>query len=241
MCNWRGFRTVGKAACRKFFFPPSVLTCSPAGQHILSTSVGLAGQTEPFCPPSFWSELQKQEPHLWLYWGWWGRQADIFSWITLSSGFLLCVFQVFSLQMTFFKGEETVLNISTCGTAVTWLFPFQTLDLCLPAKTHDAGSRGGWRQGAGRERCGQSGNAEDGGEDYAKCRPLLNVSLLSINHACSQTSVQILSQPSSRWDEAWRELFITALRICFVKMRPKSRFQSKNVEKVSVKRIHHYM
>lgn len=83
------------------FFPPSVLTCSPAGQHILSTSVGLAGQTEPFCPPQpFWSELQEWEPHLWRYWGWWGRQADIFSWITLSSGFLLCVFQVLSLQMT---------------------------------------------------------------------------------------------------------------------------------------------
>lgn len=37
----------GKAACRKFF-PPSALTCSPAGQHILSTSVGLAGQTQPY-------------------------------------------------------------------------------------------------------------------------------------------------------------------------------------------------
>lgn len=41
-----GVRDCGKAACRKFF-PPSVLTFSPAGQHILSTSVGLAGQAEP--------------------------------------------------------------------------------------------------------------------------------------------------------------------------------------------------
>lgn len=39
------------------FFPPSVLTCSPAGQHILSTSVGLAGQTEPFCTPPNHSDL----------------------------------------------------------------------------------------------------------------------------------------------------------------------------------------
>lgn len=37
----------GKAACRTFF-SPSMLTCSPAGQHILSTSVGLAGQAEPY-------------------------------------------------------------------------------------------------------------------------------------------------------------------------------------------------
>lgn len=70
MCKRRveGVRDGGKAfACRKFF-SPSVLTCSPAGQHILSTSVGLAGQAEPYLlsPPSFslplswfihWSEL----------------------------------------------------------------------------------------------------------------------------------------------------------------------------------------
>lgn len=57
MCKRRveGVRDGGKAfACRKFF-SPSVLTCSPAGQHILSTSVGLAGQAEPYLlsPPSF--------------------------------------------------------------------------------------------------------------------------------------------------------------------------------------------
>lgn len=70
MCKRRveGVRDGGKAfACRKFF-SPSVLTCSPAGQHILSTSVGLAGQAEPYLlsPSSFslplswfihWSEL----------------------------------------------------------------------------------------------------------------------------------------------------------------------------------------
>lgn len=40
---------VGKLHVGSFFSPPlSALTCSPAGQHILSTSVGLAGQAEPY-------------------------------------------------------------------------------------------------------------------------------------------------------------------------------------------------
>lgn len=120
-----------------------------------------------------------------------------------------CVFQVLAAnEFFFFKGEEKALNISTCGTSVTWLFPFQTLDLCLPATTQDARSRGGG------ERCGQSGNAEDGGEDYAKCRPLLNMSWLSIIHRSAQTSLQILSQPRSHSDEAWRQLSISTLHIC---------------------------
>lgn len=120
-----------------------------------------------------------------------------------------CVFQVLTAnEFFFFKGEEKALNISTCGTSVTWLFPFQTLDLCLPATTQDAGSRGGG------ERCGQSGNAEDGGEDYVKCRPLLNMSLLSIIHRRAQTSLQIPSQPRSHSDEAWRQLSISTLNIC---------------------------
>lgn len=207
MCKWRGSRMVGKAASRKS--PPRVNAftgwtthsfhlCRPCGSN--------ATILPPHPPPLLWSELQEWESNLW---GWWGRQADIFSWITLSSGFLLLCFSGAHCKWVFFlKGKEKVLNTSTCGTSVTWLFPFQTLDLCLPATTQDAGSRGGG------ERCGQSGNAEDGGEDYAKCRPLLNMSLLSIIHRRAQTSLQIPSQPRSHSDEAWRQLSISSLNIC---------------------------
>lgn len=200
---------VGKAASRKFF--PPMLTCSPAGQHILSTSVGLTGQTQPYCPPThpLWSELQEWESHLWRYWGVVGKTGrhfqlnHTFQWFPPPVFFRCshCKWGIFS------KGEEKALNISTCGTSVTWLFPFQTLDLCLPATTQE-------EEGSGGERCGQSGNAEDGGGDYVKRRPLLNMSLLSIIHRHAQTSVEILSQPRSHSDEAWRELSVLALNIC---------------------------
>lgn len=103
MCKRRveGVRDGGKAfACRKFF-SPSVLTCSPAGQHILSTSVGLAGQAEPYLlsPPFLLAPSLLVHTLIWAAGvGWWRRRrwggswVDIFSWITLSSGFPLPVF-----------------------------------------------------------------------------------------------------------------------------------------------------
>lgn len=186
-----------------------MLTCSPAGQHILSTSVGLAGQTEPFCPPPptltilIWAAGVGASLVAVLGGGGGDRQT-----FSVESHFPVVSSSVFfrCSHCKRLKGEEKASNRSTCGTSVTWLFPFQTPDLCLPAKTQDAGSRGrreavGW--GGGRERFGQSGNAEDGGEDYAKCRPLLNMSLLSVKHARSQTSVQIFffsAEQPLRWD-----------------------------------------
>ena len=102
MCKRRveGVRDGGKAfACRKFF-SPSVLTCSPAGQHILSTSVGLAGQAEPYLlspplpsrslSPGSYTDLSCWSRVVAAVVG--GSWVDIFSWITLSSGFPLPVF-----------------------------------------------------------------------------------------------------------------------------------------------------
>lgn len=149
MCNWRGFGMVGKAASRKSP-PPPMLTCSPAGQHILSNSVGLTGRTQPYCPPTaltlalIWAAGVGVSLVVVLGGGGEDRQA-----FSVESHFPVvsssCVFQVLSLQMRvfFLKGEEKALNISTCGTSVTWLFPFQTLDLCLPATTQEEEGVGG--------------------------------------------------------------------------------------------------
>lgn len=60
---------VGKLHVGSFFSPPlSALTCSPAGQHILSTSVGLAGQAEPclLSPPQL-PTSKPPHPQLSLY------------------------------------------------------------------------------------------------------------------------------------------------------------------------------
>ena len=236
MCKRRveGVRDGGKAfACRKFF-SPSVLTCSPAGQHILSTSVGLAGQAEPYLlsPPL---PSRSLSPGSYTDLSCWSRVVAAVVGGKLGRHFQLnhtfqrfppaCVFQV--LFLSFLRKsykEEKVLNINICGTPVTWVFPFQTLDLCLPAKTQDTGwSR---REGGGRDRCGQSGKSEDrtegkDGEHWISINagPLWNMSasvffVFFLSHVYKQRHMPPKRAYKSffrSWDKIWRVLTVSVV------------------------------